>query len=265
MSDQLLLPKAVTADPLRRRMALERLAASADPLDEEAIAAVVACLDTPVKAVQRLAADLLSRVEAETRRAVVSRLRAAIGAPDPQLRWGATYALGRLGIFEPAMIAPLLEALAQRDGDLRWAAADLLTTCARVHPDPVLAVLLSAVTDQEPERRKMALYVLRDVAPAKQAVHEAVIRGLRDAAVGVRFAALSALARLQPVPPEACRLVLGLVRDDVDAGLRRAALCALGNLGRGVSDVEDALAAATASDDPGMRRAALVARRRRGD
>jgi HEAT repeat protein len=193
---------------------------------------------------------------------VVACLRSALGSADARLRWGATYALGRLGLVEPGMFAPLFEALGQRDGDRRWAAAELLATCARAHPDPVVAALLAAVSDPEAERRKMALYVLRDVAPASRAVHEATLRSLDDPAIGVRFAALAALARLQPVPPEACTLVLGLVRRDPDAGLRRAALCTLGDVGRGVSAVDAALAAAATSDDPGMRRAARVARRR---
>lgn len=262
MSDPVLLAGIADPDPSRRRVALERLAASSAPLDAATMVAVVACLDSPQKAVQRLAADVLSRVEAGLRTPVVTRLRSALAAPDARLRWGATYALGRLGLVEPAMLAPLLEALGQRDGDLRWAAAELLTTCARVHPDPVLAALLAAVSDQEAERRKMALYVLRDVAPASGAVRDATIRGLADPAVGVRFAALAALSRLRPLPPEACTLVLGLVRADPDPGLRRAALCTLGEVGRGVSAVDAALADAATSNDPGMRRAARVARRR---
>jgi HEAT repeat protein len=262
VSDPILLAELAAADPLRRRTALERLASTTLPLDGAAVAAVMACLATPLTAVQRRAADVLSWVEADARPVVAARLRAAIGSDDPRLRWGATYALGRLGIVEPAMIAPLLEALGQRDGDQRWAAADLITTCARAHPDLVMAALLGAITDHEPERRKMALYVLRDVAPTSCAVRDATIRSLRDPAVGVRFAALSALVRLDPLPPEACTLVLALVRDDPDAGFRRAALGALGHVGRGVSAALAALEAAVTSDDPGIRRAAQLARRR---
>lgn len=255
-------PEILDADPERCLVALEAFATSGDPLDDATIVAVVGCLATPRKAVQRLAADLLGRVEASARPGVIARLRVAVGGSDARLRWGATYSLGRLGIVELAMIAPLLEALAQSDGDVRWAAADLLRTCARVHLDHVQAALLAVTSDAEPERRKMALYVLRDVAPTSPLVHEAVLRGLRDPAVGVRFAALAALSQLDPVPPEACGIVLSLVGNDPDTGFRRAALCALGDLGRGVSAVDAALADAAASPDPAMQRAARVARRR---
>jgi HEAT repeat protein len=264
MSDSTLLAEVMDADPERRRAALKGLAISGNPLDEGAIAMVVACLDTPLKVVQRLAADLLDGVDPDARCVVVARLRTALRSADPRLRWGAVYALGRLGLVELPMIPPSLEALAQRDGDVRWAAADLLATCARVHPERVVSALLAAATDQEPERRKMALYVLRDVAPEKDAVHAAVLQGLRDPAVGVRCAALSALARLEPTPLSACDLVLGLVRHDPDPGLRRAALCALGILGRGVRNAEAEIASAATSDDRGMRRAAQIARCRLG-
>lgn len=263
MTDAALLADLGADEPLRRLTGLERLLAAAAPLDDAAIAAVVACLATPVKKVQRGAADLLSAVGADMRPAVAARLRVALASEDPALRWGASYALGRLGLFEPAMIAPLVEVLGRRDGDLRWAAAALLQTCATVHADLVLTAVVPAAAHDDPERRKMALYVLRDVAPAHPAAYDAAMRGLADPALGVRFAALAVLARVATVPPEACARVLMLARADPDAGLRRAALCTLGVVGAGVSEVDAVLAAAAASDDPSDRRAAGLARRRR--
>jgi len=246
------------------RTDLEELVAAAGPIDETAMAALVDALAVPEKATQRLAADLLQRVTPAARAATIDRLRIAMGSGDSTWRWGAAYALGRLGLAEPAMIAPLLEALGDRDGDRRWAAAQLLGVCARAHGDLVIAALLTAVDDQEPARRKMVLYTLRDVAPTNGDVCRAALRGLADTSVGVRFAALAALIRLEPIPAEACALVLTLARDDPDDGLRRAALCALGDVGRGVSAAESVIAAAEASDDPLLRRAGSIARRRLG-
>ncbi len=250
------------ADPDRRRTALERLARVPVALVRSLLPAVVACLATPDKGVQRLAADLLRDVAPDLRTDVITALRAAIGSDDAAWRWGAAWALGRLAIVEPGMLPPLVEALGARDGDQRWAAAELLTTAARVHLHLVLRVVLAAAEDAGAERRKMALYVLRDVAPADPAVRDATSRGLADPAVGVRFAALAALVRLEPLPSDACARVLDLARTDPDAGLRRAALTTLGAIGRGVSDVERAVASASASDDPATRRAAAIARRR---
>jgi len=83
VSDPTLLAELAAADPLRRRTALERLASTTGSLDGAAVAAVVACLATPLKAVQRHAADLLSRVEVDARTLVAAKLRAAIGSDDP--------------------------------------------------------------------------------------------------------------------------------------------------------------------------------------
>jgi HEAT repeat protein len=246
------------------RADLERLVATDDALDEPTTHALVDALASPEKAIQRLAADLLPRVAPEARPAAIAGLRAALASDDANWRWGAAYALGRLGLAEPAMIAPLLEVLGDRDGDRHWAASQVLGLCARTHRDLVVAALLAAADDGEPVRRKMALYTLRDVAPSEGAVHAATLRGLGDPAVGVRFAALAALIRLEPIPAEACSVVLTLTRDDPDDGLRRAALCALGDVGRGVSAAESAIAAAEASDEPLLRRAGSIARRRLG-
>ena len=67
MSDPILLAELAAGDPLRRRTALEHLAATTTRLDGALVAAVVACLATPLKAVQRCAADVLSLVEAGAR------------------------------------------------------------------------------------------------------------------------------------------------------------------------------------------------------
>ncbi len=264
MSHDAALAELTSGDPRRQRAALDRLAAAPGTLTAEVLDALIVCLGATHKAVQRAAADLLPRLDDDLRAAVVPRLRRAGGASDPRLAWGASYALSRLGILEPAMIAPLLEVLGRRDGDERWAAAEILTACARIHGEPVIAALLAAAGDPEPERRKMALYVLRDSAATDAAVRDATIQGLQDSAVGVRFAALSTLARLRPLPADACALVLGLVREDPDRGLRRAAMHALGVVGRGVSEASAVVAAAAASDDPGLRRAARAARLRLG-
>ncbi|MCC6849348.1 MAG: hypothetical protein IT294_12675 [Deltaproteobacteria bacterium] len=252
----------VADDPRARRAALERLGASPDDLDAALVDAVVDCLAAPVKAVQRLAADVLARLPAGGRAAAVARLTAALTAADVHARWGAAYALGRLDVAEPAMITTLVDALGERDGERRWAAAAMLVRCVRVRADLVIPALVAAAGDVDAARRRMALYALRDAAPAHAATRVAALRGLEDAAVGVRLAALAALARIEPATTETCARVLALACGDVAAGVRRAALCALGNVGRGVSAAAEAIAAAEASEDAQWRRAAAIARRR---
>ncbi len=160
------------------------------------------------------------------------------------------------------MLPALLEAMGAEDGDRRWAAASIAVACAGAHPDAVLPVLLDTLASGGAALRKMVLYVLRDLVPGTPEVAAASIASLHDPDVGVRLAALSALCRLQPLPPTACDLVLALLRDDPDPGLRRAATSALGWVGRGVAAVRDVLNRAAASDDPALRRAAESARAR---
>ena len=242
---------------------LARLAAAAVPLEEATLAEVVECLGAPRKAIQRLAADVLAQTTDATRTTgVVARLRAAATSDEPRRRWGAVYALGRVGVFDTDMVPTLLAVFGHRDGDERWAAAELMRGCVRRHASVVLPALLDTTITGSGEQRKMALYVLRDVAPEDERVHAAARRGLADAEIGVRFAALSALTRLVPRPPDACERVLALADRDPDVGLRRAAISALGWLGRGEDAVDAALAAAAASADASLRRAAAIARRR---
>ncbi len=207
---------------------------------------------------------MLRATDAGARPAVLARLRAAMRAPEARMRWGATFALGQLGILDPAMVPSLLEALGSADGDQRWAAAALMVGCGRIAPGAVVPALLAALERTSPELRKMALYVLRDLAPGTPEVRDALVSSLHDPEVGVRLAALSGLSRLDPLPPGACDLLLAMLRNDPDPGLRRAATSALGHVGRGVeaSAVRDVLDAAARSDDPGLRRAAEAARRK---
>jgi HEAT repeat protein len=251
-----------SADARVRLAALEELARAARPLGEDDALAVVDCLGVAVKALQRRATDVLESTAEAARPALVAALRAALASPEAPRRWGATYALGRLGIIEPALVPPLLEALGSRDGDQRWAAAALMVACGVRHPAIVRSTLLDALGAAIPELRKMTLYVLRDLALAEPAVVDAIVAALRDDDANVRLAALSAVTRLAPLPASACEEVLRLVRDDPQIGVRRAAVSALGHVGRGVASAAAAIAAALDSSDVGVRRAAVAARRR---
>jgi len=180
-----------------------------------------------------------ARTEAAARRGVgagAARLRLALAAPGVDERWGAAYALGRLDVLEPALVPVFLEALAHHDADRRWAAAALLVGCGARDSSTTVPALLTAARGESAELRRMALYVLRDLAPADARVASTFLHALDDVNATVRLAALSALTRL-------------------------TALSALGRLGVGVADAETAIAAAERASDPATRRAAAAARR----
>jgi len=253
-----------SSEPGERLHALDRLAAAPRPLRGDLLDAVLACLSGETKVLQRRAVDVLRLTGSAKRLDIVARLRAACDGGDPSLRWGAAYALGSLGVFSPALVTPLMEALAQRDGDRRWAAAGLTVAYGHAHAEVVVPALLTALAGGGSELRKMVLYVLRDLSPGTPEIAAAFMRSLADPERAVRLAALSALCRLDPPPHGACDLVLRVIRDDPDLGVRRAATSALGVVGRSVAAAREVIDEASASPDEGLRRAADRARRRLG-
>ena len=248
--------------PDRQRAALERLIAAPRSLSAALACALVHAVGAEPKAVQRRAADALRVCGAAARPEIVTALRNAVAEGDPRRRWGATFALSQLGVVDASLVSALIEAMASPDGDQRWAAASITIACGRAESETVVPALLASLRAPSAPLRKMSLYVLRDLAPGTAGVAAAVIDALRDPDVGVRLAALSGLCRLDPIPASACDLVLAILRDDPDPGLRRAAMTALGDVGHGVGAVDAVLAEAAGSDDAGLRRAAEIARRR---
>ena len=253
-----------SADARVRLAALEELAAEDGPLAAPLALAVVECLGSGSKALQRRATDVLRHADEAARPPVIAALRTALAAPDASRRWGAAYALGRLEVLDPALVPPLLEALGDRDGDRRWAAAEIMVGCGARHPGAVVPALRAALHAPLPELRKMALYVLRDLGRHGVALADfvdALLAATRDDDAAVRLAALAVLVRLERPPSAACDAALRLATADPTPGVRRAAMSALGVLGRGVPAAQAALDAALASDDVSMRRAAEGARR----
>ena len=86
--------------PDERRVAIAEIAART-AVDTGELESLVACLGHPAKAIQRPAADAF-RALAEQGIAVEALLTTALDAPDPRLRFGAAYALARLGPPPPA-------------------------------------------------------------------------------------------------------------------------------------------------------------------
>ncbi len=203
------------------------------------------------KAVQRPAAERLAdaaRADATVR----ERLVAVLGSTDPRRRWGAAYALAHLEPAPPEAVPALLEALASSDGDVRWAAARIVTRAMR-HLPAVADQVRTLVQAPSPLQRKMALYCLRDSgAPA-----DASLLGvaLADADAAVRLAAMAAAAALLPRTDETAARLAPLL-NDLDAGVRRAAAATLGRLGVRSDALVDALERARGAGDATLARVA---------
>jgi HEAT repeat protein len=245
------------ADRLRRGSledriaALQEIAASPPPTPGE-LDAVIECLGDERKAVQRHAAEAASQC-ARIDSSVVDRLDAVVRTGQWQQRWGAVFALSLFGSVQTSALPTLLEALDRDDGDVRWAAAQLVKELGQRDASMVTAALLEAAREGHMNQRKMSLYILRDLG--LQSGSGVALDALHAEAIEVRLAALAALVALAPDKAVAAGHVVALVNDE-DARMRRVAAAALGRLEVTTDAIISALEAASKTDDAGLRRAA---------
>ncbi|MGH7804013.1 MAG: HEAT repeat domain-containing protein, partial [Candidatus Binatia bacterium] len=195
------------------------------PLPEPLLALVLDALGHERKAVQRNAAQVLA-LWSRTTPEVSEHLRALLGRGPLRHRFGAAFALAKLGP-DPATLPVLLETLGEADGDMRWAAAALVVELARRNPE-LRDALVKLAARGTAAQRKMAFYCLRDLGGASAELEEILGENLAQADPGVRLAALAALGRLFAEKDSALRAVLRVARADADDGVRRAAVSQLG-------------------------------------
>ncbi len=210
------------------------------------------------KRVQRKAAEVLGALagaSAEIRAAI----GAALAADDRASRWGAAFAEACSGAPSPAAGLVWVESLGSADRDLRWAAHDLIVRhAAAVGSEPIARLCAAAGDGSHAERRKMALYCLRDLDPSPALGRDAVMAALDAEEIEVRLAALAALAQLAP---DGAGERVAAYLDDPEPRMRRAAAAALGKLGELSPAILDALRRAENSTDSGLARAASRALR----
>jgi len=248
-----------------RIAALMRVKAEpAAALSDAELDALVACLGSASKAVQRRASDALVARASHDRR-VVAAVRALLARDDPQARWGAAYALGTIGGYalDLGALDALLEALDAGDGDLRWAAAQRVVELGRRYSDRVCAALIALAQVGSDTARKMALYCLRDLGAASDEVRILAERAAADGNIHLRLAALSLLGRLGDPNGRAAETVIRCLEGDSDPGVRRSAAATLGLLGNHSPRVISALRLAAAdAGDESLRRSAARALKR---
>ncbi|MEN8184109.1 MAG: HEAT repeat domain-containing protein [Myxococcota bacterium] len=214
-------------DPVRRADACHR--AGADPAGALLAERLVDALGDPARSVTRAAAQALLDL-GRRGTGVEGLLQQALRGGVPQRRWGAALTLSRLAPPEIGLLPALVDALRSPEGDVRWSAARCLVALGRTQGE-VFPVLLGLVRrDERATVRRMAVFALRELAPELPESARALLEASRDANLGVRRAAVSALAGLRDPPlPVATRLA-ELVEEDPDPGLRSLAGRALEQL-----------------------------------
>jgi HEAT repeat protein len=251
------------ADPARQLDAIMLIVDDATlAISDAALEALARCLGAGRKAIERRAADAFVAIAARDARAATILHRVVEGA-DPRARWTAAYALARCGggPLAARAIDALFEALANDDGDVRWAAADLIVALARENRAAVVSRLFALAGGDTPVAQRMALYILRDLNADSAAMLEAIERASRADSAHLRLAALAALAAVKD-SENAIRIALERLEQDSEAGVRRAAAAALGAVANGSPRARAALTLAASSDDESLGRAARSALKR---
>ncbi|HUA33666.1 MAG TPA: HEAT repeat domain-containing protein [Candidatus Binataceae bacterium] len=249
-------------DPARTLDALMHLAENGDvQLSPRALDALARCLGAESKAIQRRAADAFAAIALHDNRAQL-KLREVLDSSDLRARWPAAYALARLGAGEHAHHAAdaLFAALANDDGDVRWAASGLVLLLGEANRETVIGRLLTLAHDDNAVARRMALYCLRDLRASGPAVLEAIESASRAGSHHLRLAALAALVRLENSREAAAEIALRCLESDPDPGVRRAAAATLGTIANSSPRMRAALErAASTEGDESMQRAARSA------
>ena len=241
--------------PESRIAAMAALVARAAPPSRDELEALRDCLGDQRKPVQRRAAEAFAALSARGVH-VEYLLRNVLDVRDLRARWGAAYALSLLQRLRFEALPTLFEVMALDDGDLRWAASELIKQLAAADGERVVAALLLAARDPGPQR-KMALYCLRDLGVAESS--DIALAALTDPHLDTRLAAVALLAKVHRDPSSAARRIAALV-DDADPRMQRVAAATLGNLGVALPEVLAALDRAEASSDDSLRRAAARSR-----
>ncbi len=190
--------------------------------------------------------DLLAGTDASTRRAAAVAL-ATIGPTDnatvgpalaaatanggPHTRWAAVWAIGELGLNEPATLDAIISALDDKDDDIRAAAANARTKIR--------------LTDRFGAEMKAA---------AAAQVLQKLTQLLRDREEHVRWAAIWALGEAGPAAVNTTPELMAIYRDpQAPSKLRTAAVNALGKIGLAHPAIDDTLQQARDDQDPNVR------------
>lgn len=186
-----------------------------------------------------------------------------LGGGTRRARFSSAFVLFRAGRVGLRLLPALLDALELEDGDLRWSAAHMLAMLGRAHGEVFPVLLYEARGSESALRRRMAVYVLRELGPEREETRALLLEALGDPEPSVRRAALSSLAKLVEPDARCLERTLSILGSDVDPRMRRIAAVVLPHLVASHPDLRDAarraLDAARGAPDVGLARAAEAA------
>jgi len=213
----------------------ERISACREAVEDPSATLLIDALGEALgdtdKAVALAASEALVQL-ARTIDEVKPVVRRALRSDAASQRWHAALTSARIEPPTPRLLPPIVEALASRDGDVRWMAARLLVDTGHVNPE-VLPLVIGLVTGgASPDVRRMAAHCVRELGPERPESTRALLEGTRDPDRSVRHAALTALAGLTDPSREVFDRLMEIIIDPSDATSRKMAAYSLGVLAR---------------------------------
>lgn len=210
-------------DPRADENALAELASRALEVTDEAVLARL--LSHPSKPLRLRAAALLTE-SISSNLAPAALVDALLASRNAEVNWVAAFAASRAGVSDERVVDIAVEALAFEDGDVRWAAAAIVTRAAR-DSDSLRARLRSLVAGGTALSRKMALLCLCDSGVTDGDLYRGA---LADEDPFVRLAAVTSLARSGDASPASLAALRAVIDGDTDARVRRGATAILSRL-----------------------------------
>ena len=196
----------------------------------------------------------LARDSATTQKMLEEQLKDPAGLH----RWPVAYILASARVPSGQILEILLNTLDTPDSDIRWAVLLLIVrlgkTDARI---PTLVVQLAEAGS--PTQRRMALYCLRDLCVEDEIALPSFLRGLKDPEPLVRVAAIIGLKRRRAVSDAVRKQLLDTFLKDPDSRVRSTAAVVSAQLRLVSEEFSAGLDAASRSDDPQIKKAALAA------
>ena len=202
------------------RMAAARALGIIGPEARGAIPALVGALRDSEAGVRWEAAAALGRIGEDSVPALVE----ALWDRDVKVRHAATYALGAVGPGASAAIPALIHRLKDSDAGVRASAASSLFGIGA----PALPVLMDLLSHEAGAEREAAARILLDFYASQGLVGQSRLSLAGDDAPGARALAIEKLGAIRPADDVVLKVLLGCSLRDPAAGVRTAALEALG-------------------------------------
>jgi hypothetical protein len=141
----------------------------------------------------------------------------------PHERFAAAWILFRARRPNLRLLPALLDALELADGDRRWEAAQMLVQLGRIDASVAVVLQHEIAQARAPERRRMAIFALRELAPEDAQTRRALLQALDDPDAAVSRASLASLVKLDD-PDRAClERTLAILGGDGDLRTRQLA------------------------------------------